>query len=217
MTSNYADFLLPSRQRVFLMQRLMAVSSGELSFPTFEAETLAATFADTFAGDLAIAVFQPEPTPTSKQPVTQNQSTAKLRRTHLPGILSLPSANSKAVALFRQETVTNLAKPLVKQQFSSGDVLVELVPPSAMPKLDSPLLTIQAGKSLPGWQLALHLEGNNPLANAADQRISYYLWMGITVVIIIAGPFPAGYPNGHQANEVDPVEERPDSHRIART
>ncbi len=185
--ADYDELGLPSNQRRFLMQQLLSSAPAEVSFPTLAAEDLAADYVDTALREVDISVLFSASIGDVRQPGEADRTAVRLRPTHLPGIWSLVSPDRTIVALFRQQTITTAVGTLIGDRFTSADVRVELVAPSATAPVDSPLVAVVAGDALPGWQVVLCLEGSSPLAGAADRRITYYLWSGIAVVIVIAG------------------------------
>ena len=182
--TDYIQHDMPSTQRRFIMQQLISLTSVE--FPTLKAENLAGDFVDSMSPEYGISLLLSASITNFPKTSKNKQLVTRIRPTHLQNIWSIASPDLTTVALFRQQTILKAIETVIADRFDSADVKVKLIAPSEPLGIDSPLLTIQAGESMPGWRLALHLEGNSPLASAAAQRISYYLWMGITVVVVIA-------------------------------
>ena len=59
---------------------------------------------------------------------------------------------------------------------------MEILPPATAPLPERFLVSLPAGKGLPGWQLALALNDRKLFETAADERIASYVWTGTLVV-----------------------------------
>jgi len=163
--TDYGDPLLPSPQRRFLMRRLQELAPDCPPFPTLAAEELAAEY------------LQTNPSlPLGSQ----------LLPTPLEKVWRMASADKTVVALFREESVLGEMQTLVASGASLPDADLKLLPPSQAESEQAPFLAIPAGQDLPGWRVALYLEGSDPFAAAADRQITAYLWTGMLVIALIS-------------------------------
>ncbi|PHR96099.1 MAG: hypothetical protein COA78_29145 [Blastopirellula sp.] len=159
--NDYHDPLLSSSQRLFLMKRLQETLSREIEFPTLEAEVLAAEF------------YEANPRP-SKDGV--------VRLTQTPELWQLASADGRAIALFRTESVLSRSiKTISGRELKSG-AIVEPVPPGESSTEDAVLHSSEAGRFLPGWRLARTLEIGMQQEPVSDTQIVAYFWTGVLVI-----------------------------------
>lgn len=152
---------MPSAQRVFLMEELRAV--GAFQFATYEAERLAA------------AVLTAE---------RARPGEPALRRSAVPGLWRLSSPAGRAIGLYREETVLAAMQGALAPEAPSQDVAFEAVPPGeAAAGWDE---AISAGRTLPGWQIAMTIGGDALFAGAARRQMQSYLWVGFLAIAAMA-------------------------------
>ncbi len=180
--NDYDDLSMPADQRRFLMQRLRETVPNAPPFPTLDAENLAAAY------------LEAERSP---------PETARLTPTGLPDVWQLPSADGTMAALFRGDRLRAQMQALIDAELPLPDSLVEIVPPGGwhghqtmpqrghetMPQRESgstPFLTLDAGRALPDWNLALRLTGSDPFTTAANRQVTLYLWTGLLAVAAVA-------------------------------
>jgi len=152
--ADYGEPVLPSPQRRFLMRQLQALSAGPLDFPTLAAEELAGEYLETESA-------LPEP--------------SCLLPTKLNGVWQLASEDRTSIALFRERSLLVEMHALAQSQVSLPGVELELLPPGPVESKAELFLIVPAGEHMPGWRLALLLEGPDPFAAAADKQIAAYL------------------------------------------
>lgn len=144
---------IPSAQRLFLMDELKAMGVKPETFPTYEAELLAARALET--GEIRAGVG--------------------LESTRLPGRWRLTAKDGRAVGLLEWATV--LAAMLAQMERSAGASFGFTLPgEKAVGE------SIAAGSMLPGWQIVLNLGRDHSMEEAARQRRARYLWIGYFVI-----------------------------------
>ncbi|MGD2174112.1 MAG: HAMP domain-containing sensor histidine kinase [Candidatus Brocadiaceae bacterium] len=162
---DYAEPVLPSSQRRFLMRRLREVVPPCPPFATLPAEEMASRY-------LSAGSNPPLP--------------GKLTPTALPEVWQMGSPDGRVIALFEEDTLVAATWPLLEPARAASGARVELEQPLAEGEDQEPFVAVSPGPHLPGWRLALFMEGSNPFAAAADRNIAFYFWTGIVVVAIIA-------------------------------
>ena len=168
---DYGGPVMPSSQRRFLMRELQNLPvdmlPGDLpSFETLPAEDLAAEVVE--AG------------------VTQPASAA-LEPSAVPGVWQIASPDRTLVALFRQDRLMQELRHIIDTSVSLPGARVRLVPPPHSLTTDNAFLALPAGDHLPGWRIALDLEGDDPFAAAAQRQVAVYVWTGALLILVIAG------------------------------
>ncbi len=143
--------------------RLQPATDATL-FPTLDAEELAAEFLE-------------------RDPARPTD--AKLQRTPLANVWSLPSADRTVVALFREDRLrAELATAL--GALALPDVRVSVLAPGESFAANKSLAPQDAGEFLPDWRLGLSFKGDDPFAAASARQARFYLWTGFAVVVVIA-------------------------------
>ena len=175
--NEYSSSTLPSAQRRFLM-REVAASLGDTPsrrFATFDAEEIAATWLEREGGRL------PENPPEERLTrsgdlwacaVRGNATTASLR-----------------VALFGERRLLSQMQEVLARDVKLRGATLDLAPPDvprSSPDAAEPLLTAPAADALPGWRLAVRLDGENPFATAARRQALVYLWTGLLAIAALA-------------------------------
>ncbi len=159
---DYSDPALAASQRRFLMRELQGLFPGQLSFPTLAAEDLAARCLE--AG-----------------PVQAGEP--GLRSSALPGVWRFTSAGGRVVALHQTDNLLARMQAAAASQTLPAQAILTCLPPGQEP--ERWWLTTAAGADLPGWRLALSLNGG-PRSNVlAEQRIAAYIWIGVLVVAVV--------------------------------
>jgi len=162
--NDYQDTWLPADQRRFLMQRLRDVVPDPPYFPTFEAEMLAANYVEA---------------------VPNEPATSRVTPTGLPDVWQLSSDDGTIVALFREDRLRREMQAVIDAEMPLPGAFIQALPP-AEERSAAPFLTLDAGASLPGWTLALHLDGPDPFATAASRQVALYVWTGLVAVVAVA-------------------------------
>lgn len=157
MLNDYENSI-PAAQRLFLMDEVRAIDRNA-TFPTYEAERLAAQFLE--ADDVRTAG-------------TALQTTS-LQATRIPDVWKL-STKSGQIALYRTSTVLAAVNRILND--GVGGVKFAAIPPGASGADE----TISAGAMLPGWQLSVSVVDPRLMEEAARTRMASYLWAGYLVV-----------------------------------
>ncbi len=143
---------IPSAQRLFLMGELKAMGVKPGTFPTYEAESLAASALE--AGDIRAGFG--------------------LEETRVAHLWKLTAKGGHAVGLIKGLNVV-MANALVAPSLG---VSISLILPGGNGVGES----IPAGPMLPGWQIGLTFHEDHSLEKAARQRTARYLWIGYVVI-----------------------------------
>ena len=164
---DYDDTTLSAPQRRFLMRELQRLSPEGAVGQLLAAEDLAARYLE--AGPEA-----------SGEP--------GLSPTKLPEVWQVASGDGRVVALYRTDAVLARMRAGVSAQLLPAGVKVAFVPPGQ--ESERFWLSLPAGTNMPGWRLALPLDGERLFDTAVDQRIAAYVWIGAlvlaTVVVLAA-------------------------------
>jgi len=165
--NDYGPPAMPPAQRRFLMHRLRETEGEALAFPTLAAEDLAADYLARI------------PTPPAAPELTASG---------LPGVWRLASADGRVVGLFCEEGLLDEMQLLARETGAMPGASIVLRRPGA-PDGGEAFLTASPGDRLPGWRLALMLEGGDPFSEAAGRETAGYLWAGllsIGAVVLLA-------------------------------
>ena len=157
--NDYSGPAMPPSERRFLMRRLQDAAE----FPTLGAEELAADY-------LARHPSAAEP--------------GRLAPSGLPGVWRMASGG--AVGLFREDGFLPQMRAMAAKSAVAGTTVALLAPGQADGEA---FLTAPLGDALPGWRLALRLEGEDPFGRAAGQRVAAYLWaslLSVGAIVLIA-------------------------------
>jgi signal transduction histidine kinase len=158
LLNDYGSVSMPSSQRLFLMEELIALEPSVV-LPTLSAERLAAEYlqADGRAPD-----------------------SDALELSRAPGVwkLRLPGG----VALFTADTVVTAARRVIEAQGIATGARFELLVPGR-PAGDG---AVAASAILPGWQLSFSLTDPEQMMAAARGRAQTYLWAGSAAIAILA-------------------------------
>jgi signal transduction histidine kinase len=163
--NDYSDPLLPSTQRRFLMRRLQATAPECPPLPALAAEELAADYLATGPSWTASSSLAP---------------------TALSDLWQLPASDGSAVALLRGERVADEARAVLAAELPLEAVSPEVLPPGPQEGEREPFMSVPAGDYLPGWRLALYLNGPDPFSAAAHRQVAAYFWTGFLVVAFTA-------------------------------
>jgi len=159
---DYEDTALSAPQRRFLMRELQRLSPGEAVARLLTAEDLAARCLE--AGLKA-----------SREP--------GLRPTESPVVGQVGSEGGRVTGLYRTEAVIDRMRAGVSAQLLPAWVKVAFVPPGK--ESERFLLSLPAGTNMPGWRLALPLEGDRLFDTAVEQRVAAYVWIGVLVLVTV--------------------------------
>ncbi len=160
---DYSDGMMGGRQRLFLMERLVAMKAVlESDLKTLAAERLAARVRD---GQWS----RPE---------------GGVLAQGADGIWRLGSSRGGIVLLFADRTVLAAADSMIP---NSSDVPGARVVVHRAAEPDSKaFLSIPAGEHMPGWRLELYLEDGDPFAAASDQQAAAYVVVAVACIGAIA-------------------------------
>ncbi len=168
IVNDYANTVMPSSQRLFIMQQLESLGVDRESLGTLDAEARSATYLQN----------NPPPPP---------PDIGVLQRTRRADQWRLASSDGRVLALLREQRVLSETRTLTNDEFALSEATITLLPPGADPaQPPEPLLVKAMEEPLIGWSVALQLTGDDPFVSAADKRISAYLWTGAIVVGTIA-------------------------------
>ena len=160
---DYRHARIASPQRRFLMHALQQLSPTNSTFPTLAAEELAARFLDTRPG-------LPEK--------------SKLCATPLADVWQLRTPDGRGLALFQTATLRSKLYQMTQNHDDyNNDVTLSILPPGT--DAESPFVSMAAGRSMPGWLLAVSLKGPSPFEAATRHRLAAYLWTGILTVLAV--------------------------------
>jgi signal transduction histidine kinase len=160
---DYRHSPIASPQRRFLMHSLQTLSPTNSNFPTLAAEELAARFLDTRPG-------LPEK--------------AKLSATSLADVWQLRTPDGRGLALFRTATLAQRLQQVTQNHDDyNTDVTLSILPPGS--DAEPPFVSMAAGRSMPGWLLAVSLKGPSPFEAATRHRLAAYLWTGVLTVLAV--------------------------------
>ena len=133
-------------------------------FPTMPAEDLAARYLE------ARSAADPSP------------QTSQLQPTPVSNIWVFMSPGRRIAALFESGSALERMQAVIEKQPLPTDVALSLVAPGEGSSPEKPLVSIPAGPSLPGWQLALALKDQTLFETTAKDKAASYLWTGILVI-----------------------------------
>lgn len=159
----YIDARMPSSQRLFIMEQLQTWQPG-VWLPTIEAERLAQAY---------LARQPRAPMPLQLVPC----GGAEMHQ--------FASESGRIVGLLTAERLARETRPLLERA-KAADGVVRLLAPgeTANPQ---PLVSLDGGRHLPGWTLALSLPGQDPFAQTARRKMSRYLWAGLLASLLTIG------------------------------
>jgi two-component system, OmpR family, phosphate regulon sensor histidine kinase PhoR len=159
---NYADPVMPSAQRRFLMNQWRALVPDGPEFTNLQAEQLAARWVE------------------SDAPPDTSTSTG-LYPSVLPDIWELHAADGRVLALYRTEGLRRRIRDLVAVKALPADVVVEILAPGQEPNGGSPVVSV-AGARMPGWRLSLSNNDRSLFDASAEKQIAAYFWTGVLVI-----------------------------------
>ncbi len=165
LVNDYSNTVMPSSQRLFIMQQLESLGVDLESLASLDAETRSATYLETNPPPPEVGVLQ---------------------RTSSADLWRLASSDGQVLALLREERLLSETLALTNDEFALSEATITLLPPGADPGQPEPLLVKAMEEPLIGWSVALQLTGDDPFVSAADKRISAYIWTGAIVVGTIA-------------------------------
>jgi signal transduction histidine kinase len=157
--ADYETDGLAAAQRRFLMAKLAELAPDLPAFPTLAAERL------------AVELAQNDSAPTTR---------STWERARVPQVWQMLSPNGQVLAFIRTERLLAVAHAVIGREIVPSDVALRLVPPDG--NLPPALVALPAGGFFPGWQLALELEDQTWLEDAARRQTTIYLWTAVLVV-----------------------------------
>ncbi len=159
--NDYSPPAMPPAQRRFLMRRLREMAGEAVEFPTLPAEELAAAY-------LADGPAAPP--------------ASRLMPSALPGVWRLAAQGGRVVGLFRERSFLEEMQALARQDAAMPGTALELRRPDEGAGDEDAFLAAPVGEMLPGWRLALTLEGEDPFSAAAEKEVAGYLWASLLSV-----------------------------------
>jgi signal transduction histidine kinase len=158
---NYSEPILPSSQRLFLMERLMKLDDT-LVFPTFKGEIHLNEGMDFDRLFFRSSVLSPV----------------------VPGKLyGLSSHDVMVTGLYTHDRIEKEIQSLVDSRISFPAVMVQVSLKTAAEERKS-FLKLDLGQEMPDWEVRLFYKGDDPLAVSSERRIAVYFW---TAVLVIGG------------------------------
>jgi len=157
---NYSEPILPSSQRLFLMQRLMKLDHT-LAFPTFKGETHLNE-----GMDYDRLFFR----------------SSVLSRV-VPGKLyGLSSRDVLATGLYTHGRIEKEIQSLIDSRVSFPAVMIKVSLKTASQERE-PFLKLELGREMPDWEVRLFYTGDDPLATSSERRIAAYFWTAFLVIL----------------------------------
>lgn len=163
--NTYGPPSLSAGARLFYMERIAGLTPDARHFDTLEAERLAA--------ETLVAENLSAPDRYSNR--------YRLLPTKGSRAWSLPSPDGAAIALFRRDTITRLAKEKASLGANEG---IDILPPWVQPPQQNLLTLAGAGEFLPDWNWVVTPRGDDLLDETAQRRTLIHLW---TALLTIAG------------------------------
>jgi len=160
---DYDNSTMSAPQRRFLLRQLQALHPDAEVHLMLSAEDLAAQYLET---------------------VPNRVDEPGLRSTALPGVWQFASSRGRVVTLHRTESLVTGLRAGTASQNLPPDVSLSLLPPGK--ESETSLPSLLAGPLLPGWRLTLALKDQRLFDNAAEQRVTTYIWIGVLVVAAAA-------------------------------
>ncbi len=157
---DYQDTVMPSSQRRFLMMQLRQLDPELPAFSLFDAEEIAAMWAESDA---------------------ELSTDPGVYPSALTDVWELPSTGGHVLALYRTEGLRRRIGQWASAKALPTDVLLEVLPPGREPGGPSPVVST-AGEWMPGWRLSLSLEDRSMFDASAERQIAAYLWTGVLVI-----------------------------------
>ncbi|MCC7204933.1 MAG: HAMP domain-containing histidine kinase [Phycisphaeraceae bacterium] len=109
------------------------------------------------------------------------------------GVWQITSDDHRVVGLIRQGRLTAELVAWLNQRLGLDETVLELLPPGTSPDPEA-LAWVAMQDALPGWQLALRIEGVSPFAAAEHRQEVVLIWAGILALTAIgAATAAAGY------------------------
>ena len=165
---DYTDAAISSSQRRFLMRAL-----GEMD---------PAATPDTLAAEELAAEYLAHPRGTAPR--------GRFARAEGPGRHWHTAGDAaRVVAVFREEDLISELISAGRLKHPPAGAAFKLVPPRGTEEKADAFVTIPAAAQLPGWQLQVHIVGENIFAAAAQRQRAVYLWtgaLGIGAIIVLA-------------------------------
>jgi signal transduction histidine kinase len=165
---SYAGPALPADQRLFLMHRLIEAEQGEpfVSFPTLEAEELAATFLAADAG-----------------PIVGDE----LRPTAVDNLWSLRTSNQRVLALYRTASIESRLEQQLRMLPMPAGVAVEARRPGEVSEPGDELGSIRLPAPINGWRLVMRSTGGQVFDDATTARQTLLAWVaGVLLAVTLA-------------------------------
>ena len=161
LLSDYSERSLSSAQRMFLMNRLAILVPEQQSFSTLEGEELAAQFVATHSAPARQSFLQPS---------------------RMSDVWQIGTANGDAILLFKTKTIVSKSMETAAQTMLPQDVMMKLIGPES-DLTAGDILSISAGRMLPGWRLSLSLGDAGRFNAAVTQQGMLYFWTGVVVIL----------------------------------
>jgi signal transduction histidine kinase len=106
----------------------------------------------------------------------------QLRPTAVEGVLQFASPDESGVGLYEIQNVHEEVAAVAALNIGREDADVWVLRPAEKVVRPEPFLLVEAGVHLPGWQLALTLQGEDPFADATRRQVAVYTWTAVLVM-----------------------------------
>lgn len=166
----YSEPILPSSQRLFLMERLLKLDDT-LVFPTLKGETHLNEGMDYDRLFLRSSVLS----------------------SVVPGKLyGLSSSDVMVTGLYTHDRIEKEIQSLVDSRVSFPTVTVRVSLKTAAEERE-PFLKLGMGREMPDWEVRLFYTGDDPSATSSERRIAAYFWtaflmiVGIVLLVLLIG------------------------------
>jgi len=111
--------------------------------------------------------------------------TRQVRAARNSGGLLVRSPNERVVALYRTETLRRILSEIIADHPIPKGVSIAAREPA--PTADSgEFVSLSLGPSIPGWRLSLVTSDEHSLDAATDDRMAFYLWTAVAVIVLTA-------------------------------
>jgi len=160
--NDYRGTPVSSSQRRFLIGQVRSLWPDCPENATFAAEELAASFAGLRAPQLIPGRIQPA---------------------GIKDVWAYSNPGKSYIALFSKARLMNFMESAIASRKPANGVRLTVIPPGTE---GSWLQSEKIGDSIPSWNLALYLDGEDPLQSAARQKTAFYVWTGVLMTAGIA-------------------------------
>jgi signal transduction histidine kinase len=165
--NNYDSPLPPADQRRFLMHEVLALLPA-VEFPTLAAEDLAARYVSMHLESSA-----------------NELQTQSLRGTSILGVWQAVAPGGRLISLHGAEKLRDQFQEGIDEQGFPLTVQIAIHEPAEQ-RSDDEFQSISLGPMLRGWRLSLEVGDKQSLDTATDDRMTFYLWTAVAVIVLTA-------------------------------